>query len=385
MSSIKKVIHNEINDIIQFRRDMHKNPELSFQEFDTTKKLKRALTNSVIDLHELSENTGLVGIIEKNPEYKTLAIRADIDALPIQESTGLEYTSKTDGVMHACGHDIHTSILYGYCKIISELYNELKYNIVIIFQPAEETMQGAKYILQELHHLDIEIDEIIAYHTWPYLKEGKVGYRKGDMMAGAMNFHVDIKASGGHAAHPHTTADPIFLSSDIIGFIQSIVSRYNNPVNPLVITVGTINGGEKTNVISDICKFSGTIRSFSKESLALAEKLIKQYVENMTEMSGAQCSITFDNHCPPVINEFNTVEEFIKSNPEELLEELSQPSMGSEDFAFYLENIEGALFRVGTNTEEDTRSQLSLHNSRIVFSEKSISAGIEALLNYTTK
>ncbi len=379
------MINNEIKDIIQFRREMHENPELSFQEFDITQKLKTALKNSVIDLYELSENTGLVGVIEKNTDYKTLAIRADIDALPIQESTNLDYASKKEGIMHACGHDIHTSILYGYCKLISKFYDELKYNIVIIFQPAEETMQGAKYILQELQQLEIKIDEIIAYHTWPYLIEGKVGYRKGDMMAGAINFHVDIKASGGHAAHPHTTADPIFLSSDAIGFIQSIVSRYNNPVNPLVITVGKINGGQKTNVISDVCNFSGTIRSFSKESLALAKKLIKQYIENMTEMSDAQCNIIFDNYCPPVINSFNTVEKFIKSNPEELLEELSQPSMGSEDFAFYLENIEGALFRVGTNTEEDERSKLSLHNSQIVFSEKSICAGIEALLNYTVK
>lgn len=381
----KSLLNENIEDIIRFRRDMHINPELSFNEFETTKKIYKGLEESAFKLFNLSQGTGVIGYLEKNEEYKTIAVRADIDALPIQENTGLDYSSKNDGIMHACGHDIHTSILYGYCKIISNLVDELKYNIVVIFQPAEETMQGAQYIQEELKNLDVTIDEIIAYHTWPFLEEGKVGYRKGDMMAGAMNFHVEIKASGGHAAHPHTTADPIFLSSDIIGFIQSIVSRYNNPVNPLVITVGAIKGGEKTNVISDSCNFSGTIRSFSKTSLENATKLIEQYVESITELSKAEGVVSFDNYCPPVINNHDTVEEFVNSNPPELVEELLQPSMGSEDFAFYLENVKGALFRVGTFIEEEEKSKLGLHNSRIIFSEKAITAGIEALINYTTK
>ncbi|MFC3419010.1 M20 family metallopeptidase [Salinicoccus hispanicus] len=384
MNDVKRLIEDEIDDIIRFRREMHENPELSFKEYLTTQKLRNELQSDIIEFHELSEKTGLIGVIEKNPEYKTLGIRADIDALPIEENTGLDFSSKHDGIMHACGHDIHTSILYGYCKVISKLYDDLKYNIVVIFQPAEETMQGAKYVLKELEHLHIKIDEMVTYHTWPYLNEGKVGFRKGDMMAGAMNFHVDIKASGGHAAHPHTTADPIFLSSDIIGFIQSIVSRYNNPVNPLVITVGTIKGGEKTNVISGSCKFSGTIRSFSKESLLLAERLVTEYINNITKMSNAECTIDFDNYCPPVINSSDTVDKFVEENSEELMEELLQPSMGSEDFAFYLEEIKGALFRVGTQIPSEEKSRLSLHNSKIIFSEKAISAGIEGMINFTT-
>lgn len=385
MSNTKKLIEEEIEDIIRFRREMHRNPELSFKEFVTTERLKNELKSTIVKFYDLSEKTGLVGVIEKNPNFKTLAIRADIDALPIKENTGLDFSSENDGIMHACGHDIHTSILYGYCKIISNLYNELKYNIVVIFQPAEESMRGAKYVLKELERLEIQVDEIIAYHTWPYLDEGKVGFRKGDMMAGAMNFHVDIKASGGHAAHPHTTADPIFLSSDIISFIQSIVSRYNNPVNPLVITVGTIKGGEKTNVISGSCKFGGTIRSFSKESLELAERLITEYINNITKLSDAECTIDFDNYCPPVINNFDTVDKFVESNSGELMKELQQPSMGSEDFAFYLDNIKGALFRVGTHMAKEEKSRLSLHNSKIIFSERAIAAGIEGIINFTTQ
>lgn len=381
----KNLLNKNLEDIIQFRRDMHTNPELSFKEYETTKNIYNNLQESAFKLFHLSKKTGVIGYLERGKSYKTIAIRADIDALPIQENTGLSYSSKNDGIMHACGHDIHTSILYGYCKIISSLVEKLKYNIVVIFQPAEETMQGAQYIQDELKDLNITIDEIVAYHTWPFLKEGKVGYRKGDMMAGAMNFHVEIKASGGHAAHPHTTADPIFLSSEIIGFIQTIVSRYNNPVNPLVITVGAIKGGEKSNVISDSCKFSGTIRSFSKTSLETATKLIEEYAENITELSNAECVISFDNYCPPVINNHETVERFINSNPPYLIEELLQPSMGSEDFAFYLEDIEGALFRVGTFIDGEEKSKLGLHNSKIIFSEKAISAGIEALINYTTK
>lgn len=381
---IKEIVQENINHIIDFRRHMHENPELSFEEFETTKNIADGLQDTAFEFFHLKEKTGLIGYIEKDKSLKTLAIRADIDALPIIENTGLEYSSQNEGVMHACGHDIHTSILYGYCKIVSDLKENLNYNVVVIFQPAEEIMEGAQYILKELKKLDIKIDEIIAYHTWPFLEEGKVGYRTGDMMAGAMSFDVEIKASGGHAAHPHTTADPIFLSSDIIGFIQTIVSRYNNPVNPLVITVGEIRGGTKSNVISDSCKFSGTIRSFSKDSLNTATKLIEAYIKNMTDMSDAEYEISFDNYCPPVINNHETVNDFVHANPSELVEELPQPSMGSEDFAFYLEEIKGALFRVGTYIEGEDKSRLGLHNSRIIFSEKAISAGIEALINYTT-
>lgn len=379
------LIEENLDNIIKFRRNMHENPELSFKEYETTKNIIRELKNTSFKLYNLKENTGVIGYLEKDKNFKTIAIRADIDALPIHENTNLEYASNFDGIMHACGHDIHTSILYGYCKIVSQIANQLKYNIVVIFQPAEEIMEGAKYIKKELKDLNIKIDEIIAYHTWPFLEEGKVGYRKGDMMAGAMNFHVEIKASGGHAAHPHTTADPIFLSSNIINFIQSIVSRYNNPVKPLVITIGTINGGNKTNVISDSCKFSGTLRSFSKDSLETAVNLIKNYIKNISDLSDAECVVTFDNYCPPVINNYSTVEGFVNSNPQELVEELVDPSMGSEDFAFYLEDYEGALFRVGTRIDNDERSKLGLHNAKIIFSEKAISAGIEALINYTTE
>lgn len=381
----KDILNENMNDIIEFRRHMHEHPELSFEEFETTKNIAKGLEDTAFQFHNLKEKTGLIGYIEKDKSLKTLAIRADIDALPIHENTGLDYSSKYDGIMHACGHDIHTSILYGYCKVVSELKENLNYNIVVIFQPAEEIMKGAQYILEELKSFDIKIDEIIAYHTWPFLEEGKVGYRTGDMMAGAMSFDVEIKASGGHAAHPHTTADPVFLSADIISFIQSIVSRYNNPVNPLVITVGAINGGTKSNVISDSCKFSGTIRSFSKDSLNRATKLIEEYIKNITNMSGAECVVEFFNYCPPVINNQETVNDFVNSNPPGLVEELEKPSMGSEDFAFYLEEIDGALFRVGTYIEGEEKSELGLHNSRIIFSEKAITAGIQALVNYTTK
>lgn len=382
---MNSILDNNLEDIVQFRRYLHENPELSFKEFSTTKTIKEKLSNTPFKFYELSEETGLIGHLEKDPSLMTIAIRADIDALPIVESTGLPYTSKNEGVMHACGHDIHTSILYGYCKIISKLYDQIKSNLVVIFQPAEEIMSGAQYIKEELRKHQIKIDEIVAYHTWPFLEEGKVGYRKGDMMAGAMSFHVEIKASGGHAAHPHTTADPVFLSTNMINFFQSIISRYNNPVKPLVITVGSIHGGNKANVISSSCEFSGTMRSFSKDSLDKARKLIENYVANISEMSGATCEITFDNYCPPVINNHEIVEEFINASPSDLMAELHEPSMGSEDFAFYLEDYKGALFRVGTRIENEDKSKLGLHNPSIIFSEKAIEAGIKALINFTTK
>lgn len=385
MSVKEQTIDNHLEDIIDFRREMHRNPELSFKEFETTKRIENRLGDTKIKFHELSEKTGLIGVLEKNPDFEYVAVRADIDALPIHEQTDLDFKSEIDGRMHACGHDIHSSILYGFAKVVNDLYDDLKYNIVFIFQPAEEILQGAKYIKEELKRLEVPVDKIVMYHTWPTLNEGLIGYRYEQFCAGAQSFNVTLTAKGGHAAHPHKSADPIYLSSNIIQFIQSIVSRFNNPATPVVITIGQIHAGDRNNVIPSELKFGGTIRSFSVESIELAKKMIENYMSNLTEMSGAGYEMSYGNYCPPLINTPAVVEEFVSAGEDKsVYHELKEPSMGSEDFAFFVEDYIGAAFRIGTRIEDVEQSGYSLHSPEIIFSEKSIKTGIKALVDFVT-
>ncbi len=386
MSVIEETIDNHLEHIINFRRRMHRNPELSFKEFETTRLIEQGLEDTKIKFHELSQKTGLIGVLEKDPKFEYVAVRADIDALPIHEQTDLDFKSEIDGRMHACGHDIHSSILYGFAKVVNDLFDDLKYNVVFIFQPAEEILKGAKYIKEELKRLEVPIDKIVMYHTWPTLNEGLIGYRDEQFCAGAQSFNVKLTAKGGHAAHPHKSADPIYLSSNIIQFIQSIVSRFNNPATPVVITIGQIHAGDRNNVIPSELKFGGTIRSFSVDSIELAKTMIENYISNLTEMSGAGYEMSYGNYCPPLINTPDVVEEFVNAGEDKsVYHELKEPSMGSEDFAFFLEDYVGAAFRIGTRIEGVEESGYSLHSPEIVFSEKSIKTGIRALADFVTK
>ncbi len=386
MSVKESTIEKHMEHIINFRRHMHRNPELSFKEFETTKYIRQGLEDTRIKFHELSEETGLIGVLEKDPSFEYVAVRADIDALPIHEETDLDFKSEIDGRMHACGHDIHSSILYGFAKVVNDLFDDLKYNIVFIFQPAEEILKGAKYIKDELKRLEVPIDKIVMYHTWPTLNEGLIGYRDAQFCAGAQSFNVKLTAKGGHAAHPHKSADPIYLSSNIIQFIQSIVSRFNNPATPVVITIGQIHAGDRNNVIPSELKFGGTIRSFSVDSIELAKNMIENYISNLTEMSGANYEMSYGNYCPPLINTPDVVEEFVSAGDDKAVyHELKEPSMGSEDFAFFVEDYIGAAFRIGTRIEGVEESGYSLHSPEIIFSEKSIRTGIKALVDFVTE
>ncbi|MCG1009813.1 amidohydrolase [Salinicoccus sp. ID82-1] len=380
-----RAIDNHLEHVINFRRRLHKAPELSFKEYETTKLVAHGLEDTDIEFYELSEDTGLIGVLEKDPSYEYIGVRADMDALPITEENDLDFKSENEGVMHACGHDIHTSIIYGFAKVINELYEDLKYNLVFIFQPAEETLEGAKYINDELKRLEIPVDKMIMFHTWPTLEEGLIGYREEDMMAGSITFDVKLTAKGGHAAHPDTTADPIYLASNIIQFIQGIASRFNDPATPVVITVGQIHAGEKNNVIPDALHFGGSIRSFSEKSIDMAKRMLGEYTDDLMKMSDADCNIEYSRYCPPVINNKELVNDFINSGEDVKFHELKEPSMGSEDFAFYMQDYIGAAFRVGTKIKGEEKSTYSLHSPEVIFSEKSIETAIRSLVNFTTK
>lgn len=385
-----QALTNEIKDeMIQIRRHIHQHPELSMQEYQTTELIMDTLKNTSIALTKLPDDTGVIGVLRGGHDGRTLGLRADIDALPINEQTGLSFTSKREGIMHACGHDLHTTVLLGTALVLDRIKDTLSGNIKFIFQPGEEIMQGAKLIIEEgVLEKEPKVDEIICLHTWPLVDSGKIGVRKGPIMAAADTFEIIIEGSGGHAAHPHLSIDPIPVAGQIIGAFQTIISRRTSPLDSAVVTLGQIHGGNTNNTIAKNVTISGTIRSLSHELRKSIKKEIKEISENIGKAFNTGITVTFFPGSPPVINNDKLVDimsEAVKENlGDNNLVYLREPSLGGEDFSFYLQERDGMLFRIGTRNENEA-SQRSLHNPGIIFDEDAISTGIIAMSSFALK
>jgi amidohydrolase len=374
--------------MIHFRRRLHEQPELSFQEFQTTKFIFDTLKNTNIKLEECSSGTGLIGLLEGNGDGPTLAIRADIDALPILEETGLDFTSRIPGIMHACGHDIHTTVLVGTALLLNNIRDSFKGRIKFIFQPAEETMQGAKQMIEEGVFLDPPIDHIVCLHTWPFTEAGKIAVKHDAIMASTNRFEIEVYGVGGHAAHPHKSVDTIPIAAQIVSGLQQIISRTLPPLEPAVLTIGQIHGGTADNIIANNVKLSGTVRTLKTEVSDKIKETIEEISEHTAKAHSGSAKVTYYPGSPPVINNRRMVEllaEAVSENlGEDSLEYLPEASLGGEDFSFYLQHVDGMLFRLGTGNET-AASQKGLHNPGIVFDEKSISTGIQAMCSFAVK
>ncbi|MBN8201435.1 amidohydrolase [Bacillus sp. NTK034] len=374
--------------IIEIRRHLHENPELSFQEFRTTDYIYSTLLDTNIELKKCSGGTGVIGILKGNGEGPTLGIRADIDALPIVEETGLEYASSKPGVMHACGHDIHTSVLLGAAIVLDKLRDSINGTIKFIFQPAEETMQGAKYMMEEGVLSEPNLDNIICLHTWPFTDAGKIAIRHGAIMASTNRFEIEVFGTGGHAAHPHKSVDPIPVAAQIISSLQQIVSRTLPPLESAVVTIGQIHGGTADNIIANKVMISGTVRTLKTEVSDKIKQSMKEISENVAKAFNGSAVLKYFPGSPPVVNDKKMVDLLAEAVSESLgkesLEYLPEPSLGGEDFSFYLQHVNGILFRLGTRNETEA-SQKGLHNPGIIFDEKAISTGIISMSSFAVK
>src|SRR5699024_4745635 len=372
-------------EIIEIRREIHANPELGFQEFNTTNLIYNTLKDTEIRLEICEGGTGVIGVLEGETEGRVLGIRADIDALPIFEETGLTFSSKTEGKMHACGHDIHTSVLLGTALTLNKLRKQIKGTIKFIFQPAEETLGGAQFMIEQHALKNPDVDHLICLHTWPFTDVGKIGIRHNTIMASTNEFDIKVMGDSGHAAHPHKSIDPIPVATQIVDGLQQIVSRKLPPLESAVVTVAQIHGGTANNVIAKEVTISGTVRTLQTEISDKIKSHLKAISKNIAEAYGAQATINFNPGTPPVINDdflVDLMEHTIKTNlGEDSLEYLSTPSLGGEDFSFYLNEVKGMLFRLGTGNELD-ESRKGLHNPKIIFDEKSIPTGIKALSHF---
>jgi hippurate hydrolase len=349
---IKNLAKKYAAEIISIRHHLHANPELSYQEFETSKFIQQQLTALNIPF-EIKATTGVIGLLKgKNPEKRVVALRADMDALPITEENDIPYKSTHPGVMHACGHDVHTSCLLGAAKILSELKNEWEGTVKLIFQPGEEKNPGGASILIKEGVLENPAPKnIFGMHVHTTLEKGKLSFRSGMVMASADEIYITIKGKGGHAASPHLTADTILIASNLIVSLQQLISRNNSPFNPSVLSITSIHGGNTTNVIPSEVKLMGTFRAMNEEWRYKAHELIKTMATQMVESMGAEIDLKIDIGYPSVLNNESltvaaraSAETFVgKENVEE-----TELRMGAEDFAFYSHKIPGCFFRLGT-------------------------------------
>ncbi len=384
-----KSITMEIEEkVIEIRRHLHSNPELSLQEYNTTEYIYNMLKDTNIELQKCSSGTGIIGILNGRGKGPTLGIRADIDALPIVEETELSFASKNQGVMHACGHDVHTSVLIGTAIVLDRLKDSFNGTIKFIFQPAEETMQGAKYMIDEGVLKNPDLDHIICLHTWPFTDAGKIGVRHGAIMASANRFEIEVYGTGGHAAHPHKSVDAIPIAAQIVSSLQQIVSRKLSPIDSAVLTIGQIHGGTADNIIAKKVTISGTVRTLKTEVSENIKQSMEEISQNIAKAFNGDAKVNYYPGSPPVINDKQMVDllaEVVTENlGESCLEYLEEPSLGGEDFAFYLQHVNGMLFRLGTRNELEA-SQRGLHNPGIIFDEKAISTGIITMSSFAVR
>jgi len=366
--------------LIEIREHFHKHPELSFHEVQTSHKIAEILQELGLDeVRTGIAKTGVVGVLHGNNPGKTFAIRADIDALPIQEKNAVPYKSQNDGVMHACGHDAHITMALGTAIILCKMKDKLKGEVKFIFQPAEEIGGGAKLMVEE--GVMENVDAIIGLHVWSGLDVGTIGIKAGPDMASAYRFEIIVKAKGGHGAMPHLTADPIVASAQIINALQTIASRSINPLKPIVLSICMINGGSAFNIIPSEVRMEGTLRTLDDEVSAKALDKINSILNGVALATGVEYQFNCDANFPIVINDFNVVELIKKAGTAVLGSESVldvEPSMGSEDFSYFAEKVPGAMFRLGIANEE--KGIVSpVHRATFDIDPKALSVGVAVL------
>lgn len=379
INQIKQLAKKYFNETIEIRRHLHQYPELSFEEHNTSKYICSKLQEYNISYTSGLVKTGIVAIIEgKNPTKKTVALRGDIDALPIIEENDINYKSVNVGVMHACGHDVHTASLLTTVKILNELKSQFEGTIKIIFQPGEEKLPGgASLMIKEGVLENPKPDNIIGQHVYPELEAGKVGFRAGKYMASADELYVTVHGEGGHAALPHQNIDPILISSHILTSLQQLVSRVAPPTIPTVLSFGKIIGNGATNVIPDKVEMEGTFRTMDEGWRVLAHQKMKLMAESIAKSMGGKCDFRIEKGYPFLVNDKITTNKAKQAAINYLGKENVvdlELRMTAEDFAFFSQEAPSCFYRLGvkpTNGKKHT----GLHTSTFNIDEQALETG----------
>lgn len=356
LEKIQSLSQRYTQEVISLRRHLHANPELSYQEFNTVKFVEQTLRSYGIDSIKQMATTGLVAEVKgKNPTKKTIALRADMDALPIVEANEVSYKSANPGVMHACGHDVHTSSLLGTAKILNELKDQFEGTVRFLFQPGEEKNPGgASYMINDGALANPIPEAIIGQHVFPLLPAGKIGFREGMYMASSDELYLTVIGKGGHGAAPEFTIDPIVIASHIVIALQQIISRNASPKQPTVLTIGKIAGGTTTNIIPDEVKIVGTFRAMNETWRAEGLKKIKKMAESIAEGMGGKCDVHI-SHGYPYLENNPEVTRRIRAAAVEYVGAENvvdiDITLGSEDFAYYSHVVPASFYRLGTRND----------------------------------
>ncbi len=372
---IEYLIGKIVSRVTTIRQDVHRHPEIKYQESRTAETVEAFLEEAGIPFRRCA-GTGVVAMIGKG-NGRTVALRSELDALPMPDASGLPYASVNEGAAHACGHDGHIAILLGAAWVLKQMEDSLPGTVKCIWQPAEEGGAGAERMIRDGALENPAPEAIFGLHGWPMINVGTAGYRFGPAMASTDDFIITVRGKGTHGAMPHAGVDPVVIAARVVEGIQLIRSRMLNPLTPAVITVGTIHGGSTVNVIPDEVVMSGTIRTLDPDTRRLIPDLMERMVSHTAEASGASGDFRITAGYPPVVNESRAT-EFARDTLRDVLGpdnviEISEPVMGGEDFAYYLEKIPGTFLRLGIGTRPP------LHNPKFDFNDEAIPAGIRMM------
>lgn len=375
------------SEIISWRRHLHKIPELHFELYKTSEYVQEKLKEFGIE-YKIIAKTGIVAMVEGDKSGPVLGLRADMDALPVKEETGLDFASKNEN-MHACGHDGHMAMLLGVAKIASENKDKINGSIKFLFQPAEETTGGARDMIEEGCMENPRVDNVLGVHLgsiFPEVENGQIGIKAGGMMASVDSFTVKVRGKSGHGAKPHQCIDPIVIASEMIMSLQKIASREINASNPVVITVGIINGGTAVNIIPEEVEFAATVRTINPEDRVYVEKRIKDLLTHIALANRAEAEIDYVKYYPAVINNEEITNKFkesaIKIVGEDRVSEIKDPSMGADDMSYFLNEVPGTYFILGSEKKADDGIAYALHNSKFDIDEDILWKGTAVFLQY---
>jgi len=387
-SSIRDAIQTLQPQIVDWRRRLHQKPELGFREFLTAEFLTQKLQEWGIEHETGIAKTGIVATIRGSRPGKVFAIRADMDALPIQEQNKVPYKSQHDGIMHACGHDGHTAIALGTAYYLSQHQDDFAGTVKIIFQPAEEGLGGAEPMVEAGVLKNPDVDAIIGLHLWNQLPLGTVGVRSGALMAAVECFDCVIQGKGGHGAIPQQTVDSVVVGSQVVNALQAIVARNVNPIDSAVVTVGEFHAGTAHNVIADSAKMSGTVRYFNPLYKGYFGKRMEQVIKGVCDSQGATYNLHYWELYPPVIND-GAIADLVRSVAEEVVESAigvvpECQTMGGEDMSFFLQAVPGCYFFLGSANAAKGLAYPH-HHPRFDFDETALGMGVEIFVRCVEK
>ncbi len=381
MKQLDQILFAIKDELISTRKDFHRKPELGIQEHQTATKVASYMENLGLKVTSSIGGTGVIGLLRGENAGQTIALRACLDALPIEEQSGVPYSSENSGVMHACGHDGNMTIVLGTANILSQYKDQLNGNVKFIFQPSEENTGGAVEIIKAGGLKAPDVDVIITPHNWHGLKQGVLVVKPGPVLASSDIFHLKILGTPGHGAWPHLTVDPVVIAADVISKLQNIISREIDPLKPAAITIGKVYGGTAVNIIPKVVTLEGTVRTFDSDVRNFIQTRIENIAKRITQAARATYELTYDRIMPPVNNDIQLTKQIyeILNNAFEpgMVTDDFTPSMGCEEFALFQEKIPGLFLFIGN--DKKGCDMIPIHAPNYVFNDEILVVGVKAL------